>query len=541
MVNYTHHAPISVTPRRQEGLRWAGLAIAVALGLSVRLPFVLATDFPLNDGGLFYTMVSDLQRSSYVLPGYTSYNSANIPFAYPPLAFYLAALLDDLSPLSLIEVFRFLPLALNVATIVVFYFVSREMLESDEAAALAASFFALLPRSYEWLIMGGGLTRSLGFFFALLTLYHAYPLYARKDGRHLLPAIVFAGCTVLSHLEMASFVAYSVLILFVAYGRSRQGLMDSALLALGTVAMASFWLATVVERHGLAPLMSASDQGWPLFTGVMSLLFLEITNEPYFPVLGCLALLGGLSCLTDRKLLPVIWLVPMFALDPRSAPTMATVPLGLLAGIGATRVLVPILDQSSGSARLARQYAELKLPLLNARQPAIRLAHLILAGIAIYAVNAGVVGERSLLSALPRQQRDAMLWVAANTPPDSTFLVVTGSTWAVDKVSEWFPVLANRVSVATVQGHEWTGLFRDRMMQHSWIQGCAQREVECVEDWTKLTGLTFTYLYVAKPEPGGDDPCYPLRNSLCADFRYRIVYDGPGATIFTRGRVTGQR
>jgi hypothetical protein len=62
------------------------LASAVLLGLLIRLSFVVGTDFPLNDGALFYTMVRDLQQVHYRLPLYTSYNGAQIPFAYPPLA-----------------------------------------------------------------------------------------------------------------------------------------------------------------------------------------------------------------------------------------------------------------------------------------------------------------------------------------------------------------------------------------------------------------------------------------------------------------------
>lgn len=63
---------------------------AVTLGLILRLLPALSADFPLNDGGLFYLMTRELQGAHYALPVYTSYNSAQIPFAYPPLAFYIA-------------------------------------------------------------------------------------------------------------------------------------------------------------------------------------------------------------------------------------------------------------------------------------------------------------------------------------------------------------------------------------------------------------------------------------------------------------------
>ncbi len=58
------------------------------------MPFV-GTDFPLNDGGLFATMIQDLVNNRLLLPASTTYNGLDIPFAYPPLAFYVAALANQ--------------------------------------------------------------------------------------------------------------------------------------------------------------------------------------------------------------------------------------------------------------------------------------------------------------------------------------------------------------------------------------------------------------------------------------------------------------
>jgi len=69
------------------------LVSAVLLGVGVRAFHVLSHGFPLNDGGLFFSMVRDLQAAHYHLPAFTSYNDAGIPYAYSPLGFYLAGLL----------------------------------------------------------------------------------------------------------------------------------------------------------------------------------------------------------------------------------------------------------------------------------------------------------------------------------------------------------------------------------------------------------------------------------------------------------------
>ena len=46
---------------------------AIALGCAIRARPVLLTDFPLNDGGLFFQMTQELQRAHYRLPAFTSY------------------------------------------------------------------------------------------------------------------------------------------------------------------------------------------------------------------------------------------------------------------------------------------------------------------------------------------------------------------------------------------------------------------------------------------------------------------------------------
>jgi len=104
--------PSQARPYRQA------LIAAVLLGAAVRTYHVLSHGFPLNDGGLFFSMVRDLQAAHYRLPAFTSYNDAGIPYAYSPLGFYLAALVNDWTPLSLVDVFRWLPLVADRKSVV---------------------------------------------------------------------------------------------------------------------------------------------------------------------------------------------------------------------------------------------------------------------------------------------------------------------------------------------------------------------------------------------------------------------------------------
>ena len=97
------------------------------IGLAIRLAAPLQAAFPLNDGGLFYAMIVDLQEARYALPMYATYNSAAIPFAYPPLAFYLTGLLADLLHISTLDIVRILPAIVSGLTIPAFYLLAREI------------------------------------------------------------------------------------------------------------------------------------------------------------------------------------------------------------------------------------------------------------------------------------------------------------------------------------------------------------------------------------------------------------------------------
>lgn len=174
---------------------------AVLFGGIVRLAPLIAVKFPVNDGGLFYVMAQDIQKAQYVLPTYTSFNSAQIPFAYPPLGLYLAAALNEFAGLPLLEIFRWLSPLLSILTIPAFYLVSVALSKSRFHAAAATLVYALLPRTYTLLVMGGGLPRVLGTLFLMLNIYFVYLLFTTRKNKHLLAAILTASLVILSHPE----------------------------------------------------------------------------------------------------------------------------------------------------------------------------------------------------------------------------------------------------------------------------------------------------------------------------------------------------
>lgn len=516
---------------------WYAFAGAMLLAIAVRAGYILLGDFSLNDGGLFFAMTRDLQASSYRLPDVTSYNDAGIPFAYPPLALYLAAALDDLTPMGLPAIFRAVPLAANLALVPAFFLLARRLLPSRLSVACAVIVFAMLPRAFYWMIMGGGITRSLGFTFALFAIWAIVAAYQDRRWRYALLAGLLGGLALLSHIQMAYFVAFSAVCCFAAFGRHSFGLRASVVAALIAAGVASPWWVAVLAMHGPDPFLAAARASNTQTQLFVSLLQFKFTSEPLFPVITVLGVGGTVLALARRQYLLPAWIAVALFLDQRAFGTVATVPLALLAGIAAERLILFLLpswtaDASTGSQPPPRAVP----PWLGPVVCTVAVAYIFL--------SASVAGGQ-LLTPMSRGERDAMAWVANNTPPDSRIVVVTGDYWFADRTSEWFPYLAQRDSVATTQGYEWLtgGVFANRVDAYRDLQKCADEDAACIEAWAATNGQPFDYIYVPKlsprylmSAPEEDVCCAAAVQSLRNDTRYGIAYDGEGAVIFQRAR-----
>jgi len=532
-------------PRNERFL----LAAAIALGVFVRLVPVLTHDFALNDGALFYQMALEVKRAGYALPSVTGYNFDGIPFAYAPFGFYLAAFLGR-TPDGILAAVRWIPPVVGCLMLPAFVLLARAILQKESRVIAATVAFALVPRSFLWIIMGGGLTRSLGMLFTILALWQAHALFTRRaTWWRVLATAALASLVVLSHLGTAPFLVASMGLFWLAFGRNRRGFVAALAVGVLTLLFTAPWWTTVVSEHGLAPFRAAQATGGSFLSGsaarwqvriTLAHLGLGTTSEPLFPIVLALGYLGIVGELTHRRVfLPAWWALVLFA-DVRAPGTYGSIPIAMLAGVAVTDVLIPILLQW-GTIQ-PRAHESRAFSWLTPRRWTTAVVGA-LVGYATFAVmirTVSIPSELHMLTSLNADDRAAMRWVATSTPPDSRVLVITGADWAADRVAEWFPVLAARKSVATVQGSEWLpGHEYDRRYAASEVLSkCAARDVGCVEQWAAANGKTFTHLYVAKTVgrgglPGGNC-CTGVLSTVRTDPRYRRVYDGPGAEVFVR-------
>ena len=516
----------------------AFIFLATLIGAYIRLAPVLSSDFPLNDGALFSAMVRDLQNAGYLLPKFANFNSNQIPFAYPPFGFYFAGLLVDIINLDLFDVVRILPAVFSVLTIPAFYLLARAMLKSASMAVIAVFAFALLPRSFEWLIMGGGLSRAPGFFFSILAIYCAFLMYTRLPKKYVFYTAIFFGLTTLSHPEMAWNVLVTIGIFFLFVNHSRKALLKTLFVGIGVLFITSPWWLSLVLSHGLTPLIAGFRSGYGAYLIIGPFLKLNFGDELFLPLVSLLGLLGFFICVFKKQFLLPFWLLSIFVLSPRGGGTNSTLPLSMLAGIGmdlivtaSTNLISPSTSPQIGGT--GQNISGIDKLFQN------RFSKWFIGFFIIYLLFAALmlpVFRPETLEAISIEEREAMYWVGDNTSGESKFLVITSlESYGVDGVSEWFPYITDRENLILVQGSEWVpGSHSSMWLSYLEAQRCANEEKTCLDDWADAHNESFTHVYISKYLPGGAESYKGLIISLNNSDEYTLIYDTESVAIFER-------
>lgn len=504
-----------------SALAW--LAAVTLAGLIVRAVPIALTDFPVNDGGLFVAMVRAIQDAGWWLPASLAWNGADLPFIYPPLGFYAAGALETALGVDLFAVFRWLPLFTSALIVPAVYLLARELLRSEVGGLVAALAYALAPSSYVWMVQGGGVTRSPGLLLGVLTVWQVV-LLVREPGRKRAVLVgLLAGLTGLVHPGATVFVALSAGLIWAFEGRSVRSLLFADVAVVISLLVVAPWLLAVVSRHGFAALLDVPSNGPDIRSVILALLAGRYTGIPFTDPVSIIGLVAAILCLLRRQFLLPIW----FGAATLASYQYGMVPLSLLIGVVAMDLVA-----LRGSAATRKGAGVIRfVPTVGI---VLIAGSLLVQGVASAAT---VLNSGAPVHALDSERRSAMAWVASNLESDARVAVITDSVWSSDQDAEWFPLLAQRRSVATVQGSEWLGepAFNRQQQAHHALQGCVRpASVSCVHDW--LADWPADYLYLPTGPLHGPsslaDCCADLRAGLLVDPAFTPIYEGPGATIF---------
>ncbi len=523
---------IKRAPLNQDEIGTLLALAAILFGGWLRIYPVWQADFPINDGGLFYVMTRAIQENSFHLPFYVSYNALHIPFAYPPLAFYVTAALGKVLNIPLIFFFRFLPAVVLIGTITAFYPLAKTFLKSRLEAGIATLIFALTPRSVTWFIMGGGLTRSFGLLFLILASTYVYRAFLARGNKDIILASLFSTLLVLSHPEAALHMIGIGLLFLIFKARDKRGIIIAATIVLSVIFLSSIWWITVLLRFGLTPALSAAQTGLNEPFGLLYP-FVQFSEEPYVTFIMVFAFLGITVRLIKREYLLPAWYILPFLIEMRSARNVAIVPLALLATIGLIEIFKLFTNLES---QLIKR--EIENPLQS------RATTTFLIFFTIYSiVGMQLHGMKLSTQIVTKSNRMAFEWIVNNIPPSSRFLVITGETELLrDWTQEWFPALTERISLTTIQGREWLNEndFETLIENFQYIQSCANSEalINCISEGTRRANMNYDFIYIAKVTANIPLKYEPKAAGFVADLKrsknFMLVYDSTDVVILKR-------
>ncbi|MCZ2126308.1 MAG: glycosyltransferase family 39 protein [Anaerolineales bacterium] len=498
------------------------LIFAFLFGGIVRVYPLLVSDFPLADGGMFYSMIQDLQAAHFRLPAFTTYNQAQIPFAYPPLGFYLAGGVHQLTGVSLLSLLRWQPVIVNFLILPFFFFFAKQILRSRNKAALATLIFSLTPNAYWWQIVGGGLTRSLGAFFFLLTALFAERMYRSQKLIWIAATTVSSALTVLSHPEWALQTIVIVFLFWIFYGRNKKGMIASVIVGAGVLLLTAPWWIAVAQQHGLSVFLQAGQatkSRWLFWTIPLTMGF---TGES-IPVLAVMGVFGLFVHLARKDYLIPTWaLLALFA-DPRG---------GLPASVFPFSILAATLLSDGVAAQLAAQRS-------NVEEEAWFASFQTVVGkifwgtfLIIFFYGAFQISSTLANQSLDVETVEAFQWISANTRTTDRFLILD---WQdnplLSSTLEWFPALTERQSLTTVQGSEWLANergFKAQMELAQSARACAFQDETCLQ---KFSGR-YEYLFLSLKISRGQSLDFPLLSALENSPNFSLVYSAPEAKIF---------
>ena len=512
-----------------QKLNWSMLFLFTALlfGAVVRFVPAASNGFPLNDGGMFYTMIRDLQANHYILPQFTSYNFVDIPFAYPPLGFYIAASLSDASTalninllhVPVLQTLLWLPALVNTLAILAFYKLAGQILPSRVSASLATLVYALSSRAFLWQVMGGGITRAFGMLFLLLMLWQAVQLFREYAHKKLALTILFGAFTVLSHPQTALHAVLGGALIFLFYGRNKRGIISALIVGLGVALLTSPWWVTVFLRHGVEPLLSAGQTSQRALES-----YLALFQFDYFSIPTLLFILIGLwITFNQREFFLPTWIALAYLIDPRGGDGVALLAESMLAGLGLLKL----------SAWISRSDSDQPEGVMMKR-----VSQILVFGAVFYFILVASISDFQLVNTSLKPEDIKMIeWVNSNVEDGQTFLLSTGREFSMsDPMQEWFPALTKQHSATTLQGLEWTlaERFFPWYEQLVTFQHCA--DVDCVSQWSAANRVDYDYLIVTIPpkedESEFGDSLHSLALSTRSSALHVLVYESETALVF---------
>lgn len=515
--------------RRSRDYFW--LAIALCVGGAVYIAYLNTHTHPAYEGGLYLQISEEIVQNGYALPKRIPYYlDSGIPFAYPPLMFYVIAVITDFTGIDPVSLELYVPGLVTIAYLIPYYFIAKELLESPRKAGIASIFFAVTPQVLRWHISAGGIVRAPAVLFMLAGVYVGLKLFRTENRWWVLPGTVLFTLTMLIHPVYTVFFGGTYLLLFAYYDRTWGGLLNGAVVAVGGIVLSAPWWFQVAATYGIDIYLTASGTHTGLTGGLDRILSQFVyplwamnVVTPFYVT----AFTGGIYALLRRRYFLPIWMV--LAGYVIGKPRFTFVAGSMLSAVLVVEMIVPVLSTIDINLEFGTSTSRRNVV-------SILLAFVFVLG----AIGTGVAFAGSELntthtdSSTQPQTVDtadlqAMAWIRNNTTSSATFVVLSDA-------AEWVPYYTERTVLVSPWGAEWTstaGYYEEYELYRK-LSTCSN--INCLRVMLGIAERHPDYLYVPSDvyTVHGEEhsPRVGLIRSMTASDRYELRYKNDGVAIF---------
>jgi len=430
-------------------------ALILLIGTAIRCTHLFLIDFihePFRLGGLFIAFADEIASNHFQLPVTIPYYSAGgIPFAYPPLGFYVEAVLLKIFPDQIFAIANILPplvsiLALGLAA----YFFHRWAGGWDLRSLSALIAYAFLPNAFYNQIEAAGLAEAFGSLALIVYFILIFGYQEKSDWMHAVYAglglalcVLASPGSALGGALISVVLALDVLISTRWSQRFQPYLHLLCIAFIGIALSAPYWLS-VGRNHGMNIFFTPVGMQYEV-NGETSLLgklqyswFTYSATQLDGVYFWSIAILLGIGWLLWKRkfLLPLAFLI-LFSV-PRENAWLTAFPAAMLVAYGVTDVLAPRVKSFSAFTPFIRIRIVLMASVLIIFSMILQAFEL---------VNVQVTNENWKLE--PAKIED--LRRAREIIPASAPVIVLGN----GGLREWSPYLLQREVLNTEFGLEW--------------------------------------------------------------------------------------
>lgn len=518
------------------------LLIILIIGGIIRIRGLISFNFPMtipyNGGGLYYAFIQAIIAHQFNYPAYIpNFTADGLPFVYPPLCFYVLAVISiffHLDPLTLIN---YSPTIISIINIGLFFLLSKELFAEKKLIYFSSLLFAISPVVIypKFFTSGSELIHAAGL--TLLLLGILFQIRSRKKQK-LLDYLFFGiilGLTIITSPAAAFLLIILYLIDTIIHLTTTKNRLKEILFAfLIAFSISLFWLINVYTNHGIGFIVSGflfKQDTSILWFFIKSAAKLSVLNgfSPFYPPWFLVILIGLGYCLLQKEWFYPFWFL-CWLFSPESYYYLF-IPAIFLITICLLKFIIPNLVDN---ARI-----ELNKALLINIVSFILLSMVILHPIALGEINSYKSGgdPTKSLSHIQKEQLDfdAMNWIAENTPEDSIFIAKDILYTTIEEgwmYGDWFPAISKRTTLNVHFGSEWTGEFEKLWEIDEQIHQISVSE-ELIE-FSDENDFNFTHIYVHNT---------PVNQQILSNLResnsFTLIYANEYVNIYKFDRYDG--